>query len=90
MRAGGQAAALVVLLMFFLSGELWACAVCFDPREENRIAFLATTVFLSLVPLGMVGGLGLWLRRRARALRGLPSEGAGPPGGGGEVGPERR
>ncbi|MDH3205954.1 MAG: hypothetical protein OEO79_05045 [Gemmatimonadota bacterium] len=44
-----------------------ACAVCFDASDENRQAFLATTAFLSLLPLGMVGGAGLWLRRRARA-----------------------
>jgi hypothetical protein len=51
-----------------------ACAVCFDPRAENRFAFLATTIFMSLVPLGMVGGLGLWLRKRARDIRGLPPQ----------------
>ena len=43
-----------------------ACAVCFDASDENRQAFLMTTAFLSLLPLGMVGGAGLWLRRRAR------------------------
>ena len=43
-----------------------ACAVCFDASDENRQAFLLTTAFLSLFPLGMVGGAGLWLRRRVR------------------------
>ncbi|HEX9887234.1 MAG TPA: hypothetical protein VGA70_12140 [Longimicrobiales bacterium] len=43
-----------------------ACAVCFDPRDENRMAFLATTAFLSLLPLGMVGGMGFWLWRKVR------------------------
>lgn len=61
-------------LLVLLPETAWACPVCFDPRDENRVAFLATTVFLSLVPLGMVGGLGLWLRKRARELRGLPPE----------------
>lgn len=65
---------LAVALVAFLPDVAWACPVCFDPREENRVAFLATTVFLSLVPLGMVGGLGLWLRKRARELKGLPPE----------------
>lgn len=63
-----------VVALMLVPAEAWACAVCFDPREENRFAFLATTIFLSLVPLGMVGGVGLWLRRRARQLRGLPPE----------------
>ena len=43
-----------------------ACAVCFDASDENRQAFLLTTAFLTLLPLGMVGGAGLWLRRRVR------------------------
>lgn len=45
-----------------------ACPVCFDSRDENRQAFLVTTVFLSLFPLGMVGGLGLWVRKRSKEL----------------------
>jgi len=32
------------------------------------MAFLATTVFLSVFPLSLVGGVGLWLRKRARDL----------------------
>lgn len=63
-----------LLLVLALPDVAHACPVCFDPREENRFAFLATTVFLSLVPLGMVGGVGLWLRKRARALKGLPPD----------------
>ena len=59
-------------LLVVLPDVAYACPVCFDPREENRVAFLATTAFLSLVPLGMVGGLGMWLRRRARELKGVP------------------
>jgi hypothetical protein len=65
---------LALALLLALPEVASACPVCFDPREENRIAFLATTVFMSLVPLGMVGGMGLWLRKRARDLRGLPPE----------------
>ena len=65
---------LALLLVVALPDVAHACPVCFDPREENRFAFLATTVFMSLVPLGMVGGVGLWLRRRARELNGLPPE----------------
>ena len=53
-----------------------ACAVCFDASDENRQAFLATTAFLTLLPLGMVAGAGLWLRRRARERDGqdVPSD----------------
>jgi hypothetical protein len=45
-----------------------ACAVCFDSSDENRQAFLATTAFLSLLPLGMVAGAGLWVRKRSKEI----------------------
>jgi hypothetical protein len=70
---------LALLLVVALPDVAHACPVCFDPRDENRVAFLATTVFMSLFPLGMVGGLGLWLRKRARELRGTaPVEESSP------------
>ena len=43
-----------------------ACSVCFDPSEENRLAFLGTTVLLSLLPLLLLAGSGLWIWRRTR------------------------
>lgn len=59
-------AALVLLALF--PDAAHACPVCFDSRDENRQAFLATTVFLSLFPLGMVAGVGLWVRKRSKEL----------------------
>ena len=48
-----------------------ACAVCGGGPERSRLAFLISTGFLSLLPLGMIAGGLLWLRRHARtALRG--------------------
>jgi hypothetical protein len=57
---------LALLAVAALPEAAHACAVCFDATDENRQAFLATTAFLSLLPLGMVTGAGLWLRRRVR------------------------
>jgi hypothetical protein len=59
---------LVLALLVFLPDVAHACAVCFDARDENRQAFVATTAFLSLLPLGMVAGAGLWVRRRSREI----------------------
>ena len=59
-------AAFALLLLVVLPDVAQACPVCFDARDENRQAFLATTAFLSLLPLGMVAGAGLWLRERSR------------------------
>jgi hypothetical protein len=62
LRAGR--AALVIALLALAPAVAHACPVCFDPRDENRFAFLATTIFLSLLPLGLAGGMLLWVRHR--------------------------
>jgi hypothetical protein len=47
-----------------------ACAVCFTGREdETRIAFIATTVLLSALPILLIGSLVWWLRRRSHQIR---------------------
>ena len=64
------AALIAVPALLAVSPEaLHACPVCFDRDDEARIAFLATTGLLTLLPLGLVVGTGVWLRRRARAMR---------------------
>lgn len=39
----------------------WACSVCFSATDENRAAYLNTTIFLSLFPLALIGGMGLFI-----------------------------
>jgi hypothetical protein len=41
--------------LFFVT-QSFACPVCFKSKEGTREAFLWTTVMLSLLPLGMIGG----------------------------------
>ena len=41
-----------------------ACPVCFSAKEETRVAFYISTAFLSLLPLSLVGGIILWIRRK--------------------------
>ena len=43
-----------------------ACAVCGGGNPANRFAFFASTIALSLLPLGMFAGAFLWLRARLR------------------------
>ena len=59
---------LVLAVLAAFPDVVHACPVCFDARDENRQAFLATTAFLSLLPLGMVAGAGLWLRNRTKEI----------------------
>lgn len=44
-----------------------ACPVCFGANEANRQAFLGATVFMSLFPLALIGGLVAFLVLRFRA-----------------------
>ena len=61
-------AAFAVALLVLAPDAAHACPVCFDPRAENRFAFLGTTIFLSLLPLGLIGSMVLFVRHRSRKL----------------------
>lgn len=74
MSAVRRAVLVAAVLALAVPATLHACAVCFDAKEANRAAFLATTVFMSLLPLAMAGGLVVWLRRRQREMRREPLE----------------
>ncbi len=55
-----------LLVAVVLSPEIaHACAVCASGTEESRTAFILTTIFLSLMPLVLIGSLIWWVRRRA-------------------------
>ncbi len=61
----------VLLVALLLAPQLGqACAVCFSSNDENRLAFAVTTVFLTALPLVMIGSFVLWLRQRVFRLRG--------------------
>ena len=62
--------ALTLLGMWLAAPEAAsACAVCTGGgTDEVRYAFIWTTGFLSALPLGLIGGLVWFLRRRAREL----------------------
>lgn len=45
-----------------------ACSVCTTGREdENQLAFILTTIFMSITPLLVVGGVVFFIVRRIRA-----------------------
>jgi len=62
-------AALLATFLLLAPRASFACAVCMSGREEaSKWAFIATTVGLSLLPLGLIGGTVWWIRRRLREL----------------------
>ena len=56
------------LTILFGPGLAEACSVCFSARDENRTAFLVTTIFLSVLPLALIGSAIWWLWRRIQQL----------------------
>jgi hypothetical protein len=57
----------VVLVLACSPARLLACPVCgLGGTADNTWAYAAMTVVLSAVPLGMIGGIVLWIRRHSR------------------------
>lgn len=84
-RGPGGVALLATLAMAMLSAPAAACPVCgAGAQDRNNLAFLISTIFLSLTPLAAAGAGIWWLRGRARqvereefAARALPADPAG-------------
>ena len=66
-RGSSLHAAMVVLAAVALAlapAIAQACPVCGGGNPANRFAFFASTITLSLIPLGLFGVSFLWLRKR--------------------------
>jgi hypothetical protein len=62
-------AALLAAALLLAPRVSQACAVCMSGREEaSQWAFIGTTIVLSLLPLGLIGGVVFWIRRRVRQM----------------------
>ncbi|MGB3052670.1 MAG: hypothetical protein WBB42_16835 [Polyangiales bacterium] len=66
MRLARANAALTAVALAWAADLAYACPSCASPLEENRQAFVDTTIFLTVVPLLMMGGFVWWLRRKLR------------------------
>lgn len=66
------AALLGAALVLLAPALAFACPVCGVGSEANRRAFVGSTIFLSLLPLTLIGGLigwGIWRVRRQERER---------------------
>ena len=72
MRVARASVAAALVALAWVADLAYACPSCASPLEENRQAFVDTTVFLTVVPLMMMGGFIWWLRRRIRAMDDAP------------------
>ena len=71
-RLARASVAAAVVALTWAADLAYACPSCASPLEENRQAFVDTTVFLTVVPLMMMGGFIWWLRRKIRAMDDAP------------------
>lgn len=75
-------AALAAFVVCLAPRAAAACPVCFSGTGENREAYFATFVFLTVIPLLGAGLLFVWLRQRIAMLEaqdlGDPPEAEGP------------
>jgi hypothetical protein len=63
----------LLALLLVLAPELArACAVCGAgvDDDQSRLAYLATTIAMSALPLALLGGFLLWLRAKQRRQAG--------------------
>ncbi len=49
-----------------------ACAVCFSGRDESRVMYLLTTIFMTLIPIAVLGGGIYWVVKKATATDSAP------------------
>jgi hypothetical protein len=50
------------------SPSAWACSSCIDPKDQRQSGYLGPTIFMSFLPLtmiGLIGGFMWWANRRA-------------------------
>ena len=72
-RSAALAAVLVALPRIAV-----ACPVCMAADARRMNAYVVTTVFLSLVPLGVIGGIGWLVWKRSGLRDGAVPDGAAP------------
>lgn len=76
-RAAAAPALTLALLLAPRASE--ACSKCLSGRsDETKLAYILTTVFLSVLPLLAIGGGVWWLARRARAQNRMAAARSGP------------
>jgi hypothetical protein len=61
-------AAVTLALLLLAPASALACPVCgLAGSAESNTAYVAMTVMLSALPLGMIAGVAIWIRRRVTA-----------------------
>lgn len=57
----------LALVVAWVPGSASACPVCQDPSAQDTSVFLSMTIFMSLLPLTLIGGTVYYLVRASRS-----------------------
>lgn len=68
-RSPGAVATALAASVWAVPGVAWPCPSCYSAGSDGLLAYLWTAVLLSLLPLAMIGGIVLTVRRRLRTRR---------------------
>jgi hypothetical protein len=61
-------ATLLAAVLTSLPAVAAACPTCGVGNGRNKMAFFVTTIFLSLLPLGIIGAFLFWIARNSRSF----------------------
>lgn len=84
MRVSTSSAAACAAALFVVARPdvAWACAVCgMGSTTDNAWAYTAMSVMLTVLPLGMIGGVVYWVAQRTSAADAALEPGRVPPPG---------
>jgi hypothetical protein len=65
-------AAAVLVLASLPAQQALACAVCFSGRDESRVAYLLTTLFMTSIPIVALAAGIYWVVKKANAAEQAP------------------
>lgn len=66
------AAAAAFALATLPAQQAAACAVCFSGRDESRVMYLLTAIFMTLIPIAVLGAGIYWVVKKATATDSAP------------------
>ena len=66
------ATALAFALSALPAQQALACAVCFSGRDESRVAYLLTTIFMTSIPMFVLAAGIYWVVKKANAADSAP------------------
>ena len=63
--------AIVFALAALPAQQALACSVCFSGRDESRVAYVLTTLFMTAIPVAALAAGIYWVVKKGNAAEGV-------------------